>query len=350
MDWNLLACGIGGHVSYAPEEPGPRARVHATSAAGDAWRCLRCGLFVPGPPSASGPAAKAPAVRRGKELRSAFILRLFAVERFLRGILVALIAYAAWRFKYSRHTIEQEFNRELPVMRTVLNQLGFNVDHSKLVGLIRQAFTLNSRTLTWLALIAAGYALVEVLEAAGLWLLKRWGEYFAMVATSVGIPYEIYDLTAKITVLRLAFFSVNVALVVYLVLTKRLFGARGGKKAYDARLRGESIMDSALAELEKPGPTAEQVAEGVADVPADGANVPAGGADFPADGADVPADGANVSADRADVPAGAANVPAGAANVPAGGADVPAGAADVPAGRTSPGSVMPAPPGPGPRR
>jgi len=137
-------------------------------------------------------------------------------------------------------------------MRTVLNQLGFNVDHSKLVGLIRQAFTLNSRTLTWLALIAAGYALVEVLEAAGLWLLKRWGEYFAMVATSVGIPYEIYDLTAKITVLRLAFFSVNVALVVYLVLTKRLFGARGGKKAYDARLRGEHA--EALATLLRLGP------------------------------------------------------------------------------------------------
>ena len=343
MDWNLLACGIGGHVSYAPEEPGPRARVHATSAAGDAWRCLRCGLFVPGPPSASGPAAKAPAVRRGKELRSAFILRLFAVERFLRGILVALIAYAAWRFKYSRHTIEQEFNRELPVMRTVLNQLGFNVDHSKLVGLIRQAFTLNSRTLTWLALIAAGYALVEVLEAAGLWLLKRWGEYFAMVATSVGIPYEIYDLTAKITVLRLAFFSVNVALVVYLVLTKRLFGARGGKKAYDARLRGESIMDSALAELEKPGPTAEQVAEGAADVPADAADVPADAADVPAGGAHVPAGGAHV-------PAGGAHVPAGGAHVPAGGAHVPAGGAHVPADRTSPGSVRPGPPGPGPRR
>ena len=36
----------------------------------------------------------------------------------------------------------------------------------------------------------------------GLWLGRRWGEYFAMVATSVFLPYEIYDLTVKVTWLR----------------------------------------------------------------------------------------------------------------------------------------------------
>jgi hypothetical protein len=43
------------------------------------------------------------------------------------------------------------------------------------------------------------------------------------------------------------FFLINLALVLYLVLTKRLFGVRGGKKAYEARLRSESIMDAVLA-------------------------------------------------------------------------------------------------------
>ena len=88
--------------------------------------------------------------------------------------------------------------------------------------------------------------MIEVIEAVGLWLLKRWGEYFAMIATSVGIPYEIYDLTAKVTVLRVVAFVINVALVVYLVLTKRLFGVRGGKKAYEARLRSASILQAEI--------------------------------------------------------------------------------------------------------
>ena len=83
-------CAVRPHVSYAPTEPAVRARLRAETPAGEAWRCLRCGTFVPGPPAASGPAAGAPRVRRDDELRSALILRAFAVERFLRGVAVRL--------------------------------------------------------------------------------------------------------------------------------------------------------------------------------------------------------------------------------------------------------------------
>jgi uncharacterized membrane protein (DUF2068 family) len=249
MDWSLLGCGASGHVTFAPDEPGLRERLGVSTREGDAWRCLRCGTFVIGEPTSGGPVSAAPRVRRGKELRSAFILRVFAVERFLRAIIFGALSIAIWRFSSSRLSIEAAYNQMLPALRGLLHQLGFNVNHSKLLGLIQHAFTLNSRTLTWLALGAAAYAVIEIIEAVGLWLLKRWGEYFAMIATSVGIPYEIYDLTAKVTVLRLVAFVINVALVVYLVVTKRLFGVRGGKKAYEARLRSASILQAEIDAL-----------------------------------------------------------------------------------------------------
>jgi uncharacterized membrane protein (DUF2068 family) len=249
MDWSLLGCGASGHVTFAPDEPGLRERLGVGTREGAAWRCLRCGTFVIGEPTVSGPVSAVPRVRRDKELRSALILRVFAVERFLRAIIFAGLAIAVWRFAASRMSIEQAYDNALPELRAFLRQLGFNVNHSKLLGLIQHAFTLNSRTLTWLALAAGAYAAIEIVEAVGLWLLKRWGEYFAMIATSVGIPYEIYDLTAKVTVLRLAAFVINVALVVYLVVTKRLFGVRGGKKAYEARLRSASILQAEIDAL-----------------------------------------------------------------------------------------------------
>jgi len=258
MDWSLLSCGVNGHVTFAPDQPALRERLSVSTPGGAAWRCLRCGTFVTGEPAASGPVPTAPKVRRGKEIRSALILRLFAIERFGRAIVFGVLAYAIWRFKSSELTIEQAFNRQLPEVRELLRELGFNVNHSKLLGLIRHAFSLDPRTLTWLALAAAGYAVIEITEGVGLWMLKRWGEYFAMVATSVGIPYEIYDLTAKVTVLRLLAFVINVALVVYLVVTKRLFGVRGGKHAYEARLRSASILQSEIDALAAvpavPGP------------------------------------------------------------------------------------------------
>lgn len=255
MDWSLLGCGTSGHVTFAPDQPELRERLSVSTRDGAAWRCLRCGTFVIGEPTTSGPVSAAPRVRREKELRSAFILRLFAIERFLRAIIFGVLAYAVWRFKTSQLTLEESFNRELPVVRELLRQLGYNVSHSRLLGFIQHAFTVNPRILTWLALGAAAYAVIEIIEAVGLWLLKRWGEYFAMVATSVGIPYEIYDLTGKVTVLRVAALVINVALVVYLVVTKRLFGVRGGKKAYEARLRSASILQGeidALAAAQAP--------------------------------------------------------------------------------------------------
>jgi uncharacterized membrane protein (DUF2068 family) len=244
MDWSLLGCGASGHVTFAPDQPELRERLSVSTREGTAWRCLRCGTFVIGEPASSGAVSSAPRVRRDKELRSALILRVFAVERLLRAILFGGLAIAVWRFSGSRLSIEQAYDQMLPAVRTLLRELGFNVNHSKLLGLIQHAFKLDPHTLTLLALGAAAYAVIEIIEGVGLWLLKRWGEYFAMIATSIGIPYEIYDLTAKVTWLRLVAFIINVALVVYLVVTKRLFGVRGGKKAYEARLRSASILQA----------------------------------------------------------------------------------------------------------
>ena len=246
MDWSLLGCGRSGHATYAPAEAELRPRLSVPTPAGTAWRCLRCGTFVPGEPAGSGPAAAAPDVRRGKDLRSAVILRLFAIERYLRALVFGVAAFGVWRFEYARASIDAALDREYPAVRTLLIQLGYNVDQSKLVGLVQRALTLSPASIDLLAAALAAYAVIEAVEGTGLWLAKRWGEYFAMVVTSLGLPYEIYDLANKITATRVIFFVINLALVLYLVITRRLFGLRGGKSAYEARLRGESIMQTAI--------------------------------------------------------------------------------------------------------
>jgi uncharacterized membrane protein (DUF2068 family) len=245
MDWSLRGCGRHGHVTYAPDEPDLRAQLAAENGSRELWQCLRCGTFVPGPPSASGPAAVAPVVLRGREIRSRLILRVFSVERFVRALIFLIASIFLWRFRSSHTSIEKAFDRELPVLRGLFRQLGFNIDHSKLVGLVREALTLSSHSITLLAIGAAAYAAVEVVEGVGLWQARRWGEYCAFVATSLGLPLEIYDLTRKVTVTALVLLGVNLALVLYLAITKRLFGIRGGKRAYDARLRQESVLEAA---------------------------------------------------------------------------------------------------------
>jgi len=243
MDWSLYRCGQAGHVTYAPDELPIREQLRGQTASGELWRCVRCGTFVPGEPHGSGPVANAPVIRRGKEIRSEVILRFFAVERFLRFLLFAVVAYGIWRFANPRTLAA--YQRELPVVRTLFRGLGINVNHSGLFGLFRHALAIKPSTLHILAAAAAGYAVVELVESIGLWLAKRWGEYFAAVATSLGLPYEIYEIYDKFTYTRVILFVINLALVLYLILTRRLFGVRGGKEAYEARLRSESVFDEA---------------------------------------------------------------------------------------------------------
>ena len=136
----------------------------------------------------SGLAAAAPLVRRGKELRSELILRVFAVERFLRFLVIGAAAYGVWRFKYDRAGIQRAYDNALPAIRALYQDLGFNVSHSKLLRLIKQSFAFDRAGSPYLAIGLAVYALIELVESIGLWQGKRWGEYFAMVATSIFLP------------------------------------------------------------------------------------------------------------------------------------------------------------------
>jgi uncharacterized membrane protein (DUF2068 family) len=250
MDWSLFGCARRGHVTYAPDEPELRNRLMAPTAGGIAWRCLRCGAFVTGGEHGSGPAAAAPLIRRGRELRSELILRVFAVERFLRFLVIGAAAYGVWWFKYDQAGVQRAYSHALPAIRALYQDLGFDVSHSKLLVLVNNALTISPRWITILAIGLPAYALVELVEGIGLWLGQRWGEYFAMIATSAFLPLEVWELArGHITWLKVAAFVINLLLVIYLVWTRRLFGVRGGKAAYEARLRTESVIEVEQAAL-----------------------------------------------------------------------------------------------------
>jgi len=243
VDWNLRACSRSGHVTYAASEKRYRERLAAGTPLGDAWRCLRCGCYVLGPPHGEGPAEDAPVLLRGRALRSAFILRLLAIERFLRGGLILLLGIAVLQFKSSQVSLRDVFDRDLAAAKPLLNQLGWNASDSGLVHATERALNARGSTLDAVAAFLVFYGVLQLIEGTGLWLLKRWGEYFAVVATSLFLPLEIYELTEKVTVLRVGALLLNVAAVVYLLLAKRLFGLRGGGRAYEEQLHEESLLE-----------------------------------------------------------------------------------------------------------
>lgn len=242
MDWSLRGCSRSGHETFAPDEPELAARLHVSTPAGDCWRCLRCGDFVVGPPKGSGPADSAPEVPRGRLLRDRTIMRLLAAERVVRGLLLLFVAGLVLYFRDSHTRVERAFDNELGLFRPLAVQLGWDLDRSEVLHGISRVFTFSQQTLVWIAVGLCAYAGLMFVESYGLWRMRRWGEYFSVVATSVFLPWEMYEVSQKVTALRVVLLLINIAAVVWLVWSKRLFGVRGGGAAYRAEHSAESLL------------------------------------------------------------------------------------------------------------
>jgi uncharacterized membrane protein (DUF2068 family) len=280
MDWSLYRCGRIGHITYAPEEPHLLEHMRGETGATELWQCLRCGTYVPGEPHGTGSAADAPSVRRGKQIRGDLILKLFAIERGIRFVIFGAVAVGIWRFANSR-SIAQAINKDIPIIRDFAKELGFTLNHA-LLSKIQSLLHISSSNLRLLALGVTGLAIVSGIEAFALWQAKRWGEYFAMIVTSLGLPFEIYELSKAVTITKIILFALNLLLVGYLVYSRRLLGARGGKEAYEARLRADSVLDeaekaAAAMRADQPAPAQAAALAGSAAAPGSAATAAGAG-------------------------------------------------------------------------
>ncbi|MGI8613880.1 MAG: DUF2127 domain-containing protein [Nocardioidaceae bacterium] len=239
----LKVCGRRGHVTYAPTEPDLAARLRGDTSLGEAWRCLRCGDWALGAARTTGPAEQAPVPARGRALRQLTILRLLAIERVFRALVLIAAAYGVYRFASAQTSLRDLFGRLLPAARPLANRLGVDLDQSTILQDTTKALHAGQGTLTLVAVGLLLYGVLEGVEGVGLWLAKRWAEYLTVVATAAFLPLEVHELLKAVTVTRLAALVINIVAVVYLVVAKRLFGVRGGRTVYERELRGESLLE-----------------------------------------------------------------------------------------------------------
>jgi uncharacterized membrane protein (DUF2068 family) len=86
--------------------------------------------------------------------------------------------------------------------------VGILMEH---VGLI------DSHQLKRAGILSFLYAAVCVVEGTGLMLEKRWAEYFTVTLTSLGLPWEIYELIHRYSHFKVGVMVVNVVVLIYLV-------------------------------------------------------------------------------------------------------------------------------------
>jgi len=81
---------------------------------------------------------------------------------------------------------------------------------------IEAASRTSPARLRYLAGLAFAYSTVRFVEAWGLWNLKAWAEWFAIISGMVYVPIELFELLSHPTLLRAGVLIGNLAVVVYL--------------------------------------------------------------------------------------------------------------------------------------
>jgi uncharacterized membrane protein (DUF2068 family) len=277
LDWELITCGVRGHVLVGRDaaEVGPADALVLQDHGHARWhRCLRCDAWIPLPPPARPARQHAPdrseivVPLRGKALHDRIILRLIALDRVFHFVVLGLLGLGVLLFAAHKTSVRDAYYRVLSALQGGV--AGGPVQTSGHVGILHdldRLFTLNAGTLDEVGIALLAYALLEGVEAVGLWYGKRWAEYLTFIATTILLPLEIYEIIHQGTVLKVIGFIINLAVVVWLLWRKRLFGLRGGGAADAA----ERAHDMSWGEIERrtlatptPTPTPAPVTAGAA--------------------------------------------------------------------------------------
>jgi uncharacterized membrane protein (DUF2068 family) len=92
------------------------------------------------------------------------------------------------------------------------------------------------------AVLFMGYAALRYVEAYGLWLARRWGEWLALVSAALYLPFEIYAIVQHTTWVKILLLVLNVALVVYLTIV--FLATRKRRALAAAAFAGQAPQDA----------------------------------------------------------------------------------------------------------
>ena len=141
---------------------------------------------------------------------SGAVLRLIAVFKLLKAATLIAAGIGALRLVHNNEALEHW-----------IRVLGIRPGGHLLDAALGKLASVPPRRLRELGVGSFIYAGLFLTEGIGLWLNKRWAEWFTTIITASLVPLEMYELFRHPTIGKVAVLAINVAVVVYLILRIR---------------------------------------------------------------------------------------------------------------------------------
>ncbi len=147
-------------------------------------------------------------------------MRAVAVFEIIKGGIAVLAGFGALRL----------LHRDVRALAVELvGRFHLNPEHRIADSFVRAAENVTDKSLWIWAGFAAGYAVFRFVEGYGLWHRRSWAEWLALVSGGIYLPVEIYEVTQRLTWIRVTVLVANIAVVVLMALA--LLDARKKKAA-----------------------------------------------------------------------------------------------------------------------
>ena len=136
------------------------------------------------------------------------LLPWIAAERAFRAVVLLIIGVVLLSHPHTNWSAE---------ITTLAEKLGLDPKQNWIQRILKDAGRIDARRSVVFGLIALAYAALEGVEAFGLWRRRRWAEWLTVLATSLLLIPEVWELTKSTTPLKVGALLVNIAVVLYLL-------------------------------------------------------------------------------------------------------------------------------------
>ena len=135
-------------------------------------------------------------------------IALIAGFKFLKGVLLAAVGLGLLKLVHA--DIATMFSQLLEILH-------LDADSRVLHALLLKVDALQPKNVLTVSVVSLAYAGLLLTEGLGLWFERAWAAYLTVIATSLFIPFELYEIVKRVTVPRIAVLLLNLVIVLYLI-------------------------------------------------------------------------------------------------------------------------------------
>ena len=149
--------------------------------------------------------------------KSTGFLKFIIGYKAFSGLVELVIAFGF--FKLINQNVEEAFTR-------LAASLNLDIDNRILSSVMKQIETMGNGTIVSITFIVLFLGMLNLTEAWGLHLKRRWAEWLTVIATGMLIPFELYKVVVRVTFFKVVILVLNTAIVYYLAENRKLFARK----------------------------------------------------------------------------------------------------------------------------